>query len=304
MRNMAAVVLAVAVAPGVYGATKTVEVRDFIFVPGEVTIQEGDTIQWVWLEGHHTATSDAEVGGVPVFHSGYRFAGDPAFSYTFNSTGSHRYYCQPHGGKNGIGMAGIVHVTEKPDPPPAPTALTATAVSASAVALSWSASSQADEYEVHRATSRTGAYTEVLTSTDTTDMDTGLMAGRTYLYKVRAVGDGGSSPFSNVDPATTVVFTDAVLAGMGVRALHVAELRAAVNAYRAAAALGPMPFTDDPLSEGTPIRADHISELRDALDDARALLGMAALMYADDPLLQATTLIKAIHAEQLRLGVR
>ena len=57
--------------------------------------------------------------------------------------------------------------------------------------LSWSKVTGAAKYEVYRATSKTGKYTKMSTTTKTTYTNTSSKAGTTYYYKVRAISAAG-----------------------------------------------------------------------------------------------------------------
>jgi hypothetical protein len=185
-----------------------------------------------------------------------------------------------------------------------PQSLSAAATSTSSVNLSWAAVSGATSYEVHRSTLNS-AYAPVGTTSDTTYPDGGLVANRTYLYKVRAVVAGSTSAFSSADAATTTVFTDAAVSGIPAKTVHVNELRTAVNAMRAAAGLSASTFTDATLTpQSTRIKAAHITELRAALDAARAAIGLPALTYTDPSMAAGTATLKAAHVEELRAGTQ
>jgi hypothetical protein len=180
--------------------------------------------------------------------------------------------------------------------PAAPTGVSARATSATRVVVSWNAVSGATRYEVYRKAPG-GTFGLVGTSTTTSFTDT-VVAGTAYLYRVRAVSAGGSSPDSAADIATAMLFTNDPLArGLVVRAAHLAELRNAVNAVRALAGLTPFSFTD-PAAPGVVIKAIHITQLRTALDQALSALGLAAGGYTD-PTLKGVA-IKAIHFQQIR----
>ncbi len=186
--------------------------------------------------------------------------------------------------------SGTVNVTPGSSVP----ILTATATSTSQVSLSWTPVAGAIEYQIQRSVNDS-AFMSLGVVAATSTNDGGLTANTTYLYKVRPV-DG---PFSNVDGATTIVFTDSsVVAGTAVKAVHFTELRTAVNAMRAAAGLSPQVFTDATL---TTIKAVHLTELRTALDAARADIGLPALTYTN-PSPSGTT-VKAVHVNELRSGV-
>ena len=178
-------------------------------------------------------------------------------------------------------------------------------MSTTQVALSWGAVSGAISYEVWRS-SLNGAYTLALTTASATSTnDTGRTANTTYLYMVRTIGSSGPSAFSPIDAATTTVFTDPVLASQLIRAVHIVELRIAVNAMRAAAGL-PLPsFTDPILSSGsTLIRAVHIVELRLRLNEARAEIPLSGIVYTDATITPGSTVMKEAHVAEIRAGTQ
>lgn len=70
--------------------------------------------------------------------------------------------------------------------PAVPAAFTVTSYSATSIKAAWSAVSGGSGYEVWRATSSTGAYSFLKSTTATSLTDTGLTTGRYYYYKVRA----------------------------------------------------------------------------------------------------------------------
>jgi len=104
-------------------------------------------------------------------------------------------------------------------------------------------------------------------------------------------------------PQNPPVFTDDPLtAGVTIKAVHVTELRDAVNQARARASLTAATWTDTSLS-GVVVKAVHILELRARLDEARAALGLSAASYTD-PGLNVGSTIKAVHIQELRDRVR
>jgi glycosyl hydrolase family 44/fibronectin type III domain protein len=186
----------------------------------------------------------------------------------------------------------------------APASVVATASGTTTATVTWSAAAGAASYQIARSTTLGGAIT-TLTSATTTLNDAGLTANTTYLYKVRAVSGAAVSPFSAIDPATTIVFADDPLgAGTAAKTSHIAQLRTAVNAMRAAAVLGAQAFTDDPLNAGTAIKAVHVTQLRTALDQARAALGLSPIAYTDPTITAGSTIVKAAHITDLRNGVK
>jgi plastocyanin len=97
------------------GAMVTVDVADFQFTPGSVTIHPGDTVQWTWSNNGHTTTSGSQCSPNGIWNSGILGRG-ATFSHTFNTAGSFPYFCMPH---CAFGMTGTVTVT---NPTPTPTA--------------------------------------------------------------------------------------------------------------------------------------------------------------------------------------
>lgn len=90
----------------------------FSFSPSEVTIDLGDKVTWNNGGGFHNVKFD---------DGSFEQPGDPDLSQwsverTFDAPGHFRYYCEQHGGPNGAGMAGTVHVRDAsgsvPDPDP------------------------------------------------------------------------------------------------------------------------------------------------------------------------------------------
>ena len=92
-------------------------------------------------------------------------------------------------------------------PPAAPNNLTASAVSVSQIDLAWADNADnEDGFKIERCTG-TGCTDFVqitsVNSNVTTHSDTGLTAGTTYCYRVRAFNAGGDSDYSNGACATT-----------------------------------------------------------------------------------------------------
>lgn len=86
-------------------------------------------------------------------------------------------------------------------PPSAPTGLAAAAGNLQ-VTLTWSASSGSASYNVKRATTSGGPYTQVANTAVTSDTDPGLTNGTTYYYVVSAVNSAGESANSSQVSAT------------------------------------------------------------------------------------------------------
>ncbi len=197
--------------------------------------------------------------------------------------------------------------TEEPSgvtPPSAPANVLADTFSGTRIDLSWTASPGADRYEVERATNITGTYTPLNTNvTTTTYSDTTVSSVNAYVYRVRAVNAGGASLYSNIDFATAITFTDdpLVVGSTEIKAVHITQLRQAVDAMRACANLTPFSWTDTNLS-GVEVKALHVQQLRDNLDQALNAFGITPSAYTDLPLNGIE--IKKLHLDQLRQRVR
>jgi plastocyanin len=85
--------------------THDVTVTNFSFSPGELTITVGDAVRWTNVLGTHNVKADDN-----SFTSGPAAPAPWEFTHTFNAVGMNPYYCEPHGGPGGSGMAGVVIV--------------------------------------------------------------------------------------------------------------------------------------------------------------------------------------------------
>jgi hypothetical protein len=184
--------------------------------------------------------------------------------------------------------------------------ITASAVNSTRVNISWAAVAGAANYEIHRSVNN-GGYAALpgMPFAGTSYNDDTVTANNAYLYKVKSLGAGGPSAFSNVDVATTIFFTDDPLAaGTAIKAVHATQLRSAANALRASAGLGAYGFTDAGLAAGTVIKEVHLTQLRTAINEARAAAGLSALIYVDPAIGVGVTPAKAVHITNLRDGVK
>ena len=103
---VSSIILVFLASADVQGATVTVTVgNNMSFNPGFVTIQPGDTVNWVWNANNHTVTSGAPGAPTGLFNKSGN--NGTTFSFTFPNAGKFDYYCIPHGE---MGMTGIVNV--------------------------------------------------------------------------------------------------------------------------------------------------------------------------------------------------
>jgi YD repeat-containing protein len=183
-------------------------------------------------------------------------------------------------------------------PPPAPASLTATR-NGGTITLLWTmpAGATADSYDVYRCSTNCVAaanFAPVGSSTSLTMTDVYPLANKAYVYEVRAIRSGVSSPPSPHTFQNTVSYTDAVTTGTPLRAVHLTEVRTAVSALRAAAGLAPISYTDSSV-----VLAAQFNELRTGANAARAQLGFAQVQFTD-ALVQGQTPARAVHLNEIR----
>lgn len=91
------------------GPDATVEVSSNVFTPADITIMQGQTVEWVNLGGFHNVngTQATFPNNPESFTNGGASNTSWTFTYTFNVPGVYDYQCDPHAG---FGMAGTVTV--------------------------------------------------------------------------------------------------------------------------------------------------------------------------------------------------
>jgi hypothetical protein len=184
-------------------------------------------------------------------------------------------------------------------PTAGPAHVVATATGTSTVNVTWDAVSGATSYNIYRTSDGAPFGPAVGTATTTSFPDSGLTAGKTYLYKVNAVVNSTLTNDSNVDLATTILFTnDNDLVNRTIDHINLQEIRNAVNAVRAAAAVNALTFSN-PASSGSPILATDITDLRTGLAAAYTQLNLTPPTFAET-ITAGTTLIKASHWQEIR----
>jgi hypothetical protein len=188
----------------------------------------------------------------------------------------------------------------------APTGVVATATGTTQVTITWNAAIGAASYRVYRRAPG-GSFTLVGSPATTNYVDDTAVANTAYLYKVRSFS-GGESTDSNIDLATTVIFTDPTLTAgaTSVKAVHFTELRTAVDAVRTLAGLGAGSYTDAVLNSSVTVQRLHVIDLRTAIDAARADgdVAQSAMVYTDPTITAGSTTVKKAHIDDLRNAVK
>ena len=83
----------------------TVEVSNFVFTPANLTIDVGDTVRWVNIQGLHNVIADDG-----SFTSGAASSDAWVYENVFTASGDNPYYCVVHGNAGGVGMSGVITV--------------------------------------------------------------------------------------------------------------------------------------------------------------------------------------------------
>ncbi len=83
---------------GAVKADYTVIVKNYEFVPKDLTIKPGQTVEWVFQQGTHDVVSGTKSGDVCTgdgkFKSELQSTG--TYRFKFDSAGSYPYFCTPH----------------------------------------------------------------------------------------------------------------------------------------------------------------------------------------------------------------
>jgi hypothetical protein len=102
------------------------------------------------------------------------------------------------------------------------------------------------------------------------------------------------------------VFSDPALIPLAsvVRAVHVTELRGAIDTLRARQGLASFGWTDPTLAVGvTTIKRSHLVDLRAAVAAVFTARGLPAPAWTDQAITAAVTVVRAVHITELRAAV-
>jgi hypothetical protein len=132
---------------------------------------------------------------------------------------------------------------------------------------------------------------------------TGLFAGHTYIYRIRAVDTQGvASEQSLPDLTTRIAFSDdPIVGGVSViRGVHISQLRQAIDAVRAAAGLAPAWSDYNPLTGS--VLASTFTELLDRLNEARTSLLLPEVNLS--AVVESGQIVQGSIVTELRNGVQ
>jgi plastocyanin len=88
-----------------------VSVADLAFSPPSMNVIVGDTIQWFWVSGNHTTTSDSVPAGAATWNSNINST-TPIFNYIVTQPGTYNYHCALHAQMTGTFTATVVGISE------------------------------------------------------------------------------------------------------------------------------------------------------------------------------------------------
>jgi hypothetical protein len=135
------------------------------------------------------------------------------------------------------------------------------------------------------------------------DFSSTIGYNKSALFAVTATNSSGNvSPMSAPDLATTVTFTDELQPNLSkVKALHMTQLRLAIDSVRMFAVLAAYSYSNT-IAADQPIRATDVQQMRTALAQARTAIGLPAISFTDPTLTPPTSKIRAAHVNELRDG--
>jgi hypothetical protein len=168
--------------------------------------------------------------------------------------------------------------------------------SASEVSLLWSAYPGAVSYRVSSGLPNQLAVRS--TGAGTSYTDSAATPGQPSLYRVEALGSGGNVLAAASDVGTRMPFTDAILDGALIKAVHALELRDQLNTLRARINLAPISL---PFNAGALVRAADVQTLRNALNDTRSAWGIATVTFTEA---LSGAVVRAAQFDELRDAMR
>lgn len=158
------------------------------------------------------------------------------------------------------------------------------------------------------ATGTSSNYTTTLSRLFVVDLTTSAFTAVTvsgYDPVHMQTGQASIAPSTNVQ-TQVLVFTDPTLAAgtTPIKAVHITELRAAIDTLRARYGRAASVWTNSSLTAGTTtMKAAHIAEMRTAMQDAYAAAGLTAPAFTNPLLTAGASSVSASHIAELRAAV-
>ena len=142
-----------------------------------------------------------------------------------------------------------------------------------------------------------------LTYTDTVNSGSSDTLRKTFEYAVVAKNPSATSSDSARDIATTIDPAVLSAGNTTIQFAHLDDLRKGLNALRSFRDPGMPPFVFTGGAPNAAILALHVNELRTALDSGLSSIGYAPIAYTN-PVLNNTVPIKAVHFQEIRDAIK
>lgn len=165
-----------------------------IVIPDSVTeIKE-------WAFGYCSELSDVTIGIRVKTIAAYAFCGCASITDVYYNGSKYQWESINVGTYNENLLYAVIHANKLD----APSVTAGNNAETGKPMLRWSKVNGAEKYEIWRATSSTGTYSKMYTTSSTSYNNTSASVGVTYYYKVKALSSGGMSEsvFSSVSSAT------------------------------------------------------------------------------------------------------
>ena len=273
-----------------------------------------------WYDGAAPTAATVVLDGVPHTMTASRgTTANGAYTYSAPgvSTACHTYYFAftsstlaairyPDTGTLGFGNSGCSD-WQGAAPPPAVTNVVATALTATNVEVIWTGSC-VTACRVYRSRFNDRTTFDLAGSGVSPFVDVGAAGGRAYLYKVRAFDGSQESADSNVNIATTTVYSFTPAPGGFVNAIDVNQTRDVVDSVRTLTGLPGGTYTygsgsPSRISAGTVIHAADITEMRSNLDAAWFIIFGNHLSFTNNIVAGSST-VQAIDFNEIRGAVQ
>lgn len=128
----------------------------------------------------------------------------------------------------------------------------------------------------------------------------------TYQFRVTVNSRSGSTFNVTVASNGAPTYTDDPLSAgsTAIKAVHITELRTAINTLRSRYSLGAYTWTDGTLTTGsTAVKALHVAELRTALNAVYTAASRTLPTYTDPTITATSTAVKAVHITEIRNAI-
>lgn len=95
MKKLYSLIAAILISHSMMATVHMVSVSSFSFSPNDMTIDVGDTVMFMWVNGSHTTTSSTVPAGADSWDEPMNVA-NTMFEYVADIPGTYNYVCTPH----------------------------------------------------------------------------------------------------------------------------------------------------------------------------------------------------------------